>query len=157
MKRGAGVLLALALAGCGSDRTMPASSAANFTAVSADALCEAAAEQWGGKVAEAFPMTVAEVRAYMDDPHGAADDRTAPRPGAYVYPGGWDGLDGDTPAAACYLDGPVPKGPPPAMDGTVLPSFDRRLVMAAEGVTSFMVSAGYSGNMPAKPLSRRSG
>jgi len=103
-------------------------------------------------------MTVAEVRAFMKDPHGASKDPAAPRPAsAYQYPAGWDGLPEDTPAAACYLDGPVPKAPPPAMDGTVQPSFDRRLVIATEGAASFMVSAGYRDNMPAEPLTRSGG
>jgi hypothetical protein len=153
--RAAGVLLVVALAGCGSDRASTVSSTATAGG-SAHAACETSAGDWGGTVVGAFPLTVAEVRTYMDAPQGAGEVPAAPRPGAYEYPAGWDGLEEDTPAAACYLDGPVPKGPPPAMDGTIQPSFDRRLVIVAEGVKSFMVSAGYMDNMPAQPLSRRS-
>jgi hypothetical protein len=46
----------------------------------------------------------------------------------------------------------VPKSPPALPDGTVQPSFDRRLVIAAEDVQSFMLKAGYKANMPAEPL-----
>ena len=89
----------------------------------------------------------------MADPHGADKDPTAPRPGAYDFPDGWDTLAAEHQAAACYLDGPVPKGPPPALDGTVQPASDRRFVVAAEGVPSFMVSAGPQANMPLSPIS----
>jgi hypothetical protein len=164
MRTVAGALLVLALTGCGSDGAVTASDATSAeadarvtTAVSADETCQVAAQQWGGTPAASHSMTVAEVRAFMEDPHGASKDPTAPRPGPYQYPAGWDGLPEDTPAAACYLDGPVPKGPPPAMDGTVQPSFDRRLVIATEGAASFMVSAGYRDNMPAEPLTRSGG
>lgn len=157
VKRAAGALLVLALTGCASDEAITVSEGATSNAVSADTVCAAAAEQWGGTVAGAFLTTVAEVRAYMDDPHGAAEDPTAPRPGTFVYPAEWDSLDESNSAAACYLDGPVPKGPPPASDGTAQPSFDRRLIIAAEDVTSFMVSAGYKVYVPAEPLSQRRG
>lgn len=158
-------LLVLVLTGCGSDGAVTASDATSAeadarvtTAVSADATCQVAAQQWGGTPAASHSMTVAEVRAFMEDPHGASKDPTAPRPvGPYQYPAGWDGLPEETPAAACYLDGPVPKGPPPAMDGTVQPSFDRRLVIATEGAASFMVSAGYRDNLPAEALTRSEG
>lgn len=118
MRGAAGVVLVLALAGCGSDPAATASSSVTAGG-SPDALCEIAAEQRGGTVASAFPTKVREVRAYMDDPHGVAVDTAAPRPGAYAYPTGWDGLGDEAPAAVCYLDGPVAKGPPPASDGTV--------------------------------------
>jgi hypothetical protein len=107
---------------------------------------------WGGVVAAAFSADVEEVRAYMADPHGADKDAHAPRPGAYDFPDGWDRLSPDHQAAACYLDGPVPKGPPPAPDGTVQPASDRRFVIAADGVPSFMVSAGPQENLPLSPL-----
>ena len=154
--RAAGVLLVVALAGCGSDRASTVSSMPPLAGGSAHAVCETPADEGGGTVVGAFPATVAEVRTNMDAPHGAGEDPAAARPGAYEYPAGWDDLAEDTPAATCYLDGPVAKGPPPAMDGTIPPSFDRRLVIAAVGVKSFMVSAGYMNNMPAQPLSRRS-
>lgn len=166
MRTVGGAVLLLVLTGCGSAQDVSASSealnaeadAGVTTSVSADTACQVAVQQWGGTPAAAHSMTVAEVRAYMKDPHGAGNDPAAPRPGgAYQYPAGWDGLQDDTPATACYLDGPVPKGPPPAVNGTVQPSFDRRLVIATEGAESFMVSAGYRGNMPAEPLTHSGG
>ena len=62
--KGAAVSFMLVLAGCGSARGITASSDAGTTsAASATALCQAAADQWGGNVAGAFVTTVAEVRA----------------------------------------------------------------------------------------------
>jgi hypothetical protein len=130
----------------------PPSPSASASSV-ADALCAEAAVRWGGAVAAAFPATVEDVRAHRVDPHGADQDPDAPRPaGPYDYPEGWDALPPEHRAAACYLDGPVPKGPPPALDGTPQPASDRRFVIAAEGVPSFMVSAGARANMRLAPL-----
>ena len=90
MKVVVGVLLVLALAGCGDDRAATASPASDaFTPMSAEPVCAAAAEAWGGTVVGAFPMTVSQVRAFMGDPHGAAANPAAPRPvGAHAYPSG---------------------------------------------------------------------
>lgn len=118
----------------------------------AQRLCGEVAALWGGEVAAAFDVTVQNVRDYMSDPHGAGDDPTAPRPGAYRYPEGWDDKRPADAAAVCYLDGPIPKAPPPGDDGTALPPFDRRLVIAADQAEPFMVSAGYQDTMPLEPL-----
>lgn len=160
MKVFVGGLLVLALASCGDEQpsTAASGSGASTALVSAEPLCAAAAAAWGGTVAGAFPMKVSQVRAYMQDPHATSDDPAAPRPlGAHAYPSGWDAMDGDASAAACYLDGHVPKGPPPPPNGTAQPSFDRRLVISAQGVETFMVGAGYKASMPAEPLSGGSG
>lgn len=133
--------------------SMPAAAEA-AAAASAEQACAQAAAVWGGQVAAAFDVTVQDVRDHMRDPHGAGDDPAAPRPVGFSYPAGWDQKEPTDAAAVCYLDGPIPKGPPPALDGTVAPSFDRRLVMAAAGVESFMVSAGYKDAMPLEPLPR---
>jgi len=50
-------------------------------------------------------------------------------------------------ATVCYIDGEIPKGPPPPISGTVPPSFDRA-VMVVVGEDAFMVAAGYRQNLP---------
>ena len=154
------LLIVPLLASCGdvqgqaaNELTQPTVAAASASPDAA-ALCAEAAVGWGGVVAAAFPARVKDVRAHMNDPHGADQDPAAPRPGAYDYPEGWDALPPEHQAAACYLDGQVPKGPPPALNGSEQPASDRRFVMAAAGVPSFMVSAGPQANMPLTPLRR---
>jgi hypothetical protein len=156
--RAVAVVLMPLLAACGSTTGVEAldeaPAAGPRVSTSAEQSCREAAVVWGGLVAASFDVTVQGVRDHMSDPHGAGDDPAAPRPGDYSYPPGWEQKQPADSAAVCYLDGPVPKGPPPALDGTVSPSFDRRLVMAAADVESFMVSAGYKDAMPLEPLPR---
>lgn len=152
------LVLVPVLASCGTPSPeQPAAAAEPATDPSVERLCSEAATQWGGAVAAAFVATVQDVRDYMGDPHGADEDPSRPRPGAYGYPAGWGDKDPADAAAVCYVDGFVPKGPPSAPDGPVQPSFDRRLVITADAVTSFMVKAGYQDAMPLEPLPRSRG
>lgn len=118
----------------------------------AGTLCDRAALQWDGEATAARLTTVDEVRRYTEDPHGAAEDPSAPVPGAYAFPASWQERDGETPVAACYIDGGIPKGQPPALDGTTYPIFNRQLVVAGEDLPSLLLMTGYRDQMPAEPL-----
>lgn len=143
--------LVAACVGVPADESRSAAQQAEDSA-SAEALCAGAATVWGGSVAAAFSATVEEVRGYMTDPHEAEGDASAPAPGPYDFPAGWEAMGPADTASACYLDGAVPKGPPPPIDGSKRPPSDRRLVIAADGVQSFMVSAGPKEAMPMEAL-----
>ncbi len=51
------------------------------------------------------------------------------------------------PATLCYIDGEIPKGPPPPLSGTIPPSFDRVVVVVAVGQDVIPVAAGYRQNL----------
>ena len=53
----------------------------------------------------------------------------------------------DQSATVCYIDGQIPKDPPPPMSGTIPPSFDRAVVVVVDQNAIF-VSAGYRQNLP---------
>lgn len=154
------VLLIPLLAACGPSDRPPQVEAASATASSAappspaDRLCSAVAAQEAGQVAGAFDTTVQQVRDYVINPHGAAGDPSAPHPGPYDFPAGWGGKQSADAAAACYLDGPLGKSPPPAGDGTTRPPFDRRLVLAADQAEQFTFGMGYQATMPLRVLPR---
>lgn len=119
----------------------------------ADRLCAEAADRWDAELAAAYDATVEDVRDYLRDPHGAdRESSSAPVPGPGAVPADWAALDPDRPAAVCYLDAPVPKGPPPAADASLPPPFDRRLVLAADGADSFVAKAGHQASMRTEPL-----
>jgi hypothetical protein len=99
----------------------------------APAACISVAHDDAGTVAAAFPSTVGAIRrlpAVRDNPQLA-------------------GFAADQPATVCYIDGQIPKGPPPPDDpsATIPPSFDRA-VLVVVGQTSVFIAAGYRQNMP---------
>jgi hypothetical protein len=96
----------------------------------APAACLTYANDVYGTVAATFPSTVAAIRrlpAVADNPQLAG------------YAEGEE-------ATVCYIDGQVPKGPPP-VEGTPRPPFDRA-VLVAVGDETYVVSAGYSESLP---------
>jgi hypothetical protein len=58
-----------------------------------------------------------------------------------------DGYSSDQAATVCYIDGQIPKGPPPGTSGTIPPSFDRAVVVVV-GQDTIFISAGYSQDLP---------
>ena len=52
------------------------------------------------------------------------------------------GYSDDEPATVCYIDGNIPKGPPPGRNGSVPPSYDRD-VMVVVGDNAFQIALGY--------------
>ncbi len=94
--------------------------------------CSPLARDYNGTVAGAFQTTVGIVRnmtAVKDNPQVAR----------YA--------DSD-PAWVCYIDGEIPKGPPPPPDpsATIPPSFDRALLVVA-GNQTYFIAAGYRQSM----------
>ena len=53
----------------------------------------------------------------------------------------------DEEATICYIDGQIPKGPPPPASRTIPPSFDRA-VLVVVGDQTYPVTLGYSENIP---------
>jgi hypothetical protein len=51
------------------------------------------------------------------------------------------------PATLCYIDGAIPKGPPPQPSATIPPSFDRAVVVLV-GQDVITVAAGHRQNVP---------
>ena len=62
-------------------------------------------------------------------------------------PVAWPSLSADHAAVLCYIDGPIPKGPPPDANGSVPPSFDRGVYAVVDGESS-LVEAGYRDSLP---------
>lgn len=95
------------------------------------AACLSAAQDYQGTVSAAFTSTVGAIRklpAVADNPQ-------------------LDGYSSDDVATVCYIDGEIPKGPPPGTSGTIPPSFDRA-VLVVVGQSTFLVAAGYRQNLP---------
>jgi ABC-type Fe3+-hydroxamate transport system substrate-binding protein len=93
--------------------------------------CVAAAGDYNGRVAAVSTTTLAVVRGY---PPVANDARLA-------------AVDPTTTAYVCYIDGEIPKAPPPGPNDTPWPPFDRAVVVSVGNVLDF-VMAGYRDNVP---------
>ncbi len=94
--------------------------------------CTAAAQSVGGKVAASFNTTIAKLRAM---PQLSVQPQLA----SYA----------DTQAVAlCYVDGAIPKGPPPGPDGSIPPSYDRAVFVVVGGHYQFLM-AWYREDLPA--------
>jgi hypothetical protein len=114
------LLAALVLAGC-SSRAAP----------SASPPCAAAAEAYNGQVVGFEATTLSVARGFSviaGDPRLSA---LAPTEPAYV----------------CFIDGQIPKAPPPLPGETPAPPFDRAMVVAV-GTVSDLIEAGYRTTLP---------
>ena len=121
----------------GACATGPSTSQAASTSAapsSAADVCAATALQLGAdyRVVGSFATTVGASRALQAFP---------------VSPAPWPTLSADHAAVLCYIDGQIPKGPPPLAGGTTPPSFDRGVYAVVDGQSS-LVEAGYRDNLP---------
>ena len=94
--------------------------------------CAASAAAYNGHVAGLFVTTVGAIRAV---------------PMLSIQSDRWPGLPDSHPAVLCYIDGQIPKGPPPQPLGTVPPSFDRAVIAVIDGQPD-LIMAGYRDNLP---------
>jgi hypothetical protein len=83
-------------------------------------------------VVGSFSMTVQGIRTLQKFP---------------VSPVPWPSLSADHAAILCYIDGPIPKGPPPYANGSVPPSYDRGIYAIVDGESS-PVEFGYRDHLP---------
>jgi hypothetical protein len=93
--------------------------------------CRVLARDYSGSVVAAFSGTLGAIRLLPevgDNPQLAGHE------------------DGE-PATVCYVDGSIPKGPPPMEDGSIPPSFDRA-VMVVVGDEAFTIALGYRERIP---------
>lgn len=120
------VLIPLLLAACGAS---PAGTeSASSTPPTA---CVTAARDDHGTVVASFRSTVGVMRQLAI----AASD---PQLASYPI---------DEEATICYIDGRIPKGPPPPQSGTIPPSFDRAVLVVIRDQV-YIVAAGYRQNLP---------
>jgi hypothetical protein len=118
------LLVSVVLSSCGEPET-------KATGIVAPAACVAMAQDDRGTVVAAFLSTVGAIRrlpAVRDNPQLSR-------------------YDSDQPATVCYIDGDIPKGPPPGPSGTIPPSFDRAVLVIVDQ-DSIFVAAGYRENLP---------
>ena len=84
------------------------------------------------RVVGSFATTVGAIRARITTP---------------VSPAPWPSLSAGHAAVLCYIDGPIPKGPPPDANGSVPPSYDRGVWVVIDG-ESGPFQAGYRDHLP---------
>lgn len=128
------VAAALAVTGCvaaSSGTRRPVPTTVQSAAPTVDP-CAASAAAYNGVVAGSFVTTVGSIRA-LDQLH--------------IEPQRWPGIPDSHPAVLCYIDGQIPKGPPPPISGTIPPSFDRAVIAVVDG-QSDLIMAGYRDNLP---------
>jgi hypothetical protein len=101
--------------------------------VTPPAACVTTARDDGGSVAAAFPSTVGAIRRLPLVNNNSQ----------------LSGYAAEEPATVCYIDGQIPKGPPPPNDpaATIPPSFDRA-VLVVLGHEAIFIAAGYRQNLP---------
>jgi hypothetical protein len=129
-----GIAVALAVTGCvavnsHTPRPVPTTVQSAATTVGS---CAASAAAYDGVVAGSFVTTVGAIR------------RLEP---LHIEPELFTGLLDSYPAVLCYIDGQIPKGPPPLGSGSIPPSFERAVVAVIDGQTDFII-AGYRNNVP---------
>jgi hypothetical protein len=134
--RALGVAAVVLVAGACAAAGPSTSQAASTSAVpsSAAEVFAATALQLGAdyRVVGSFATTVGASRALQAFP---------------VSPAPWPTLSAGHAAVLCYIDGQIPKGPPPDANGSVPPSFDRGIYAVVDGVSS-LVEAGYRDHLP---------
>lgn len=96
--------------------------------------CAAVAADYSGTVVGTFGTTVGAIRSL------------APLPQDPIR---WPALAADHPAILCYIDGMIPKAPPPGPNGEIRDPFDR-LVIAIVDEEAELIMAGYQDNLPAR-------
>jgi hypothetical protein len=128
------IAAALAVSGCaavGSATSRSAPSAVQSPASTVDP-CAASAADYNGHVAASFVTTIGAIRAV---------------PMLEIQSVRWPGLADSHPAVLCYIDGQIPKGPPPPVLGTIPPSFDRAVIVVIDGQAE-LVMASYRDQVP---------
>jgi hypothetical protein len=129
------VAAALAVTGCvavSSGTGRPVATTVQSAAPTADP-CAASAAAYNGVVAGSFVTTAGAIR------------RLEP---LHIEPELFTGLPDSHPAMLCYIDGQIPKAPPPPLtSGTIPPSFDRAVIAVIDGQSDFII-AGYRDNLP---------
>jgi len=118
------IIVPVALTGC-------VGSPASATQATAPAACLTVAQDDHGTVSAAFTSTVGAIRKLSS---------VANNPQL-------DGYSSDQAATVCYVDGEIPKGPPPLPSGTIPPSFDRAVIIVV-GQDTIFVAAGYRQSLP---------
>ena len=120
-----------ACVGVGSAKSPSALPTVQSPAAPADP-CAASAVDYNGHVAGSFVTTIGAIRAVSM---------------LEIQPGRWPGLADSHSAVLCYIEGQIPKGPPPRPSESIPPSFDRAVIVVIDGQAE-LVMAGYRDQVP---------